>query len=205
MTATGTASGSQQFPGQAGVFTDAPARAAEAAAAGDYRAALDQASRLELAAGQLRQALLREALTDGADWWVVAELLGTGPQQAFEACAHLAGDRVTPAQQRPGHAVVLTAGHDMRAEYGIDIEDLGTSHSLHAEPGVRRVRDAAGLLGDDVWICVTIPGDFEGSEDDPTPGDDVIRQWTSVVTGAGELSWVKQMLALNAAGNESGG
>jgi hypothetical protein len=79
MTVTRTASGSRQFPGQAVVFTDAPARAAEAAAAGDYRAALDQASRLELAAGQLRQALLRDALAAGADWWKVAELLGTHP------------------------------------------------------------------------------------------------------------------------------
>jgi hypothetical protein len=209
MTVTRTASGGRHFPGQAVVFTDAPARAAEAAAAGDYRAALDQASRLELAAGQLRQALLRDALAAGADWWKVAELLGTHPQQAFEACSQLAGHRATPAQQRLGHAVVLTAGraavHDIRAEYGIDIEDLGTGHSLHAEPGVCRVRDAAGLLGDDVWICATIPGDFEGSEGDPAPDGDVIRQWASVVTDAGELRWVKEMLALNAAGGEAGG
>jgi hypothetical protein len=117
--------------------------------------------------------------------------------------------RATPAQQRPGHAVVLTAGraavHDIRAEYGIDIEDMGTGHSLHAEPGVCRVRDAAGLLGDDVWICATIPGDFEGSEGDPAPDGDVIRQWASGVTDAGELRWVKEMLALNAAGGEAGG
>ena len=209
MTATGTASGSQQFPGQAGVFSDAPARAAEAAAAGDWRAALGQATRLELAAAQLRQALLRHALTGGADWWEVAGLLGTHPQQAFEACAPLTCHHLTPAQQRPGHAVVLTAGlaavHDIRPEYGIDIEDLDAGHSLHGEPGVRRVRDAAGLLGDDVWIYVTTPGDFEGSEGDPAPGEDVIGQWTSVVTDAGELRWVKEMLALNAAGNEGGG
>jgi hypothetical protein len=208
MTAARTDSGSPQFRGQAGVFTDAPARAAEAAAAGDYRAALGQVSRLELAARQLRQALLREALTGGTDWWEMAGLLGTHPQQAFEACAQLADYRITPAQQRPGHAVVLTAGlaavHEVRAEYGIDIEDLDTGHSLHAEPGVRRVREAASLLGHDVWICMTIPGDFEGSEGDPAPGDEVIRQWTSVVTGAGELDWVREMLVLNTAGGADG-
>lgn len=194
-------------PGQA-VFTDAPARAAEAAAAGDYRAAIGQASRLELAAGQLRVALLRQALADGADWWEIARLLGAHPQQAFEAYAQMARHHVTPAQLWPGHAVVLTAGlaavHDMRAEYGIELEDLDARHSLHAEPGVRGVREAADLLGDDVWICVTIPGGFEGSEGDPSPGDDVIRQWTSMVADAGELGWVKEMLALNAAGGESG-
>ena len=51
--------------------------------------------------------------------------------------------------------------HDMRAEYGIDIEDLDTGHGLHAEPGVRHIRDAASLIGDDVWICVMVPGGFE--------------------------------------------
>jgi hypothetical protein len=204
MTVTSTASGGRQFPGQAVVFTDAPARAA-----GDWRAALGQAARLDLAAGQLRRALLREALAGGADWWEVAGLLGTHAQQPFEACAPLAGHHAAPAQQRPGHAVVLTAGlaamHDLRMEYGIDIEDLDAGHSLHGEPGVHRVRDAARLLGGDVWICVTIPGDFEGSEGDPTPGDDVIRQWASVVTDAGELRWVKEMLALNAAADQAGG
>ncbi|HEY6315151.1 MAG TPA: hypothetical protein VIY52_30710 [Streptosporangiaceae bacterium] len=209
MTATTATSASQQFPRQAEVFTDAPARAARAAAAGDYRAALDQVTRLELAAVQLRQALLREVIAAGADWQEIARLLGTHPQQAFEACAQLTGDHVTPAQQQPGHAVVLTAGlaavHDIRAEYGIDIEDLDAGHSLHAEPGVRRVRDAARLLGEEVWICVTIPGGFEGAEGDPGPGEDVILQWTSVVTDPGELHWAKEMLVMNAAGSQDTG
>src|SRR4029453_16463174 len=72
-------------------------------------------------------------------------------------------------------------------------------------PGARAVRAAPSLLGDDVWICVTVPGGFEGAEGDPAPGEDVIRQWTSVVTDAGELRWLKEMLALNAAGDEAGG
>ena len=50
---------------------------------------MGQASRVELAAGQLRQALLRQALPGGAGWWEVAGLLGTHPQQAFAAPATL--------------------------------------------------------------------------------------------------------------------
>src|SRR5439155_13160406 len=71
--------------------------------------------------------------------------------------------------------------------------------SLHAEPGVRRFRDAAELVGDDVWITVTIPGDFEGAEGDPVPGVDAIQQWTSVVLHPVELTWLREMLALNVA------
>ena len=134
-------------------------------------------------------------------------MLGMHPQAAFETCAHLAGHRDTPARQRPDLAVVLTAGlaagHDMRGEYGIDIEDLNPGHSLRTEPGVRRVRDAAELVGDDVWITVTIPGDFEGAEGDPVPGADAIQQWTSVVLHPVELTWLREMLALNAAGDET--
>ena len=207
MTPAKRTSVTRQFLEQATVFTDAPRTAGDAAAAGDYRAALAQAERLGLAAGQLRQALLRDALTRDADWWELADMLGMHPQAALETCAHLAGHRNTPAQQRPDLAVVLTAGlvaeHDMRGEYGIDIEDLSPDHSLHIEPGVRRVRDAAELVGDDVWITVTIPGDFKGAEGDPTPGVDAIQQWASVVAHPAELTWVREMLALNAADREA--
>jgi len=131
----------------------------------------------------------------------VAGILAAHPQQAFEEFAHLTGHASTPAQQRLGHAVVLTAGltaeHDMSVEYGIDIQDLSPGHSLHAEPGVRRVRAAADLVGADVWIAVTVPGDFEGAQGDPSPGVDVIKQWTSGVAHPAELHWVKEMLELN--------
>ena len=50
---------------------------------------------------------------------------------------------------------------------------------------------------------MTVPGGFRGAE--RSIGSDVIRQWTSVVTDAGELRWVKEMLALNAAGDKAGG
>ncbi len=197
----------RQFLDQAAVFTDAPRTAGDAAAAGDYRAALAQAERLGLAAGQLREALVRDTLARDAGWQELAGMLGMHPQAAFETCAHLAGHRDTPARQRPDLAVVLTAGlaagHDMRGEYGIDIKDLGPDHSLHAEPAVRRFRDAAELVGDDVWITVTIPGDFEGAKGDPVPGADAIQQWTSVVLHPAELTWLREMLALNAAGDET--
>ena len=68
----------------------------------------------------------------------------------------------------PALAVVLTAGlcavHDAIGEYGIDIADLDSDHSLHIDPTVARIRGVARLLGDGVWIAVTIPGDYEGSE-----------------------------------------
>ena len=63
---------------------------------------------------------------------------------------------------------MLTAGlcavHDAIGEYGIDIADLDSDHSLHTDPTVARIRGVARLLGDGVWIAVTIPGDYEGSE-----------------------------------------
>jgi hypothetical protein len=87
------------------------------------------------------------ALTHDAGWQELAGMLGVHPQAAFETCAHLAGHGNTPARQRPDLAVVLTAGlaaeHDMRGEYGIDIEDLNPGHSQPAHragrpPGSRR-------------------------------------------------------------------
>ena len=107
--------------------------------------------------------------------------------------------------QRPGLAIVLTAGmadaHDPQPEYGIDIDDLGPGHSVNADPAVVRIREAACLLGTEAWITVTMPGGFEGAEGDPAPRDDAISQWTSVVTEPAELTWLREVLALNAADN----
>lgn len=101
---------------------------------------------------------------------------------------------------------MLTAGldseHDMLPEYGIDIDDLGPDHSVNADPGVVRIREAASVLGPRAWITVTAPGGFEGAEGDPEPGEDAISQWTSVVTGPEELTWLTEALAVNAAGGE---
>jgi hypothetical protein len=86
----------------------------------------------------------------------------------YDAYAHTAPFREPPARQRPALAVVLIAGlcavHDAIGEYGIDIADLDSDHSLHTDPTVARIRGVARLLGDGVWIAVTIPGDYEGSE-----------------------------------------
>jgi hypothetical protein len=47
---------------------------------------------------------------------------------------------------------------------------LGGTLNACYKPGVRRIRDAAELTGDDVWITVTVPGDFQGAQGDPRPG-----------------------------------
>jgi hypothetical protein len=104
---------------------------------------------------------------------------------------------------------VLTAGldraHDVLPEYGIDIDDLGPDHSVNADPGVVRIREAASLLGAGTWIMVTTPGGFERAEGDPAPGADAISQWTSVVTDTAELTWLREVLAVNAAGDQGDG
>jgi hypothetical protein len=56
---------------------------------------------------------------------------------------------------------------------------LGGTLNACYKPGVRRIRDAAELTGDDVWITVTVPGDFQGAQGDPSPGAEAIPQWTS--------------------------
>jgi len=139
---------------------------------------------------------------------LVAGRRGTGdaPQAAFEAYGHLADGHKAPAAQRPALAIVITAGldseHDVLPEYGIDIDDLGPDHSVNADPGVIRIRDAARLLGARTWITVTIPGSFQGAEGEPEPGDDAISQWASVVTAAEELTWLTYALAMNTIGSE---
>jgi hypothetical protein len=52
------------------------------------------------------------------------------------------------------------------------------------------------------WITVTMPGGFEGAEGDPAPGEDAISQWTSVVTGPEELTWLAEALAMDTMGTE---
>lgn len=52
------------------------------------------------------------------------------------------------------------------------------------------------LLADDIWIAVTLPGDFEGAEGDPDE-DQAITQWTTMVLHSDELGWLREALALN--------
>jgi hypothetical protein len=56
----------------------------------------------------------------------------------------------------------LAAEHGWADEFGIDIEDLGAEHSLFADPTVADLRRAAHLPGDDIWIAVRLPGQYEG-------------------------------------------
>jgi hypothetical protein len=196
-----------RFAGQAAAaLADAPHRAAAAVARADLRAALAQAERAEHAVAGLRQAIVADMLAGGANWWRAGEALAMHPQAAFEAYGHLAGDVQAPAAQRPALAIVLTAGmdseHEVLPEYGIDIDDLGPDHSVKADPGVVRIREAARATGTRAWITVTTPGGFEGAEGDPEPGEDAISQWTSVVTSQEELTWLSQALAINTTGGE---
>jgi hypothetical protein len=204
LTTASPAARTAQFAGQAAsAFADAPHRAAAAVARADLRAALAQA---EHAVAGLRQAIVADMLAGGTDWWHAAEALAMHPQAAFEAYGQLADGGQAPAAQRPGLAIVITAGldseHDVLPEYGIDIDDLGPDHSVNADPGVVRIREAASAVGTRAWITVTTPGGFEGAEGDPAPGEDAISQWTSVVTGPEELTWLTEALAMNTTGSE---
>jgi hypothetical protein len=55
---------------------------------------------------------------------------------------------------------------------------------------VVRLRAASELLGDDIWLAVTLPGEY----DDNT----AIRRWTTVALHPDELGWLREALALNA-------
>ena len=168
-------------------LTDALTAAATAAAAGDFTRAAIQARRVIDDARHLHHSVVRDALAAGLDWWQVGELVDQHPQAAFDAYANLADSTRTPAQQRPHLAVVCTAGlaaeHDMDTEHGIDLDDLDAQHSLTTDPTVVRLRAAAQLLGDDVWIAVKLPGTYEG--DDDLDDDQAILRWTTVALRRG--------------------
>jgi hypothetical protein len=91
--------------------------------------------------------------------------------------------------------VVCTAGlldgHDQDDEHGVDLDDLGDDHSLTQDPTVARVHAAAELLGEDVWIAVRLPGDYEGADDGAA-----VQRWTTVVAHSDELGWLREALQL---------
>jgi len=183
---------------------DALPATAAAAQAGDWKAAATMAERLRDAGLHLHYSVVRDVLSDGGDWWTIGELVGMAPQAAFETYANLADSTFSPAQQRPGLAVVCTAGsaasHDLDPEFGIDLDDLAPGHSLNLDPTVVRIRTAAGLLGDDIWIAVTTPGPYEG-DDELIEGTAILR-WTTVVDHPDELGWLREALTLNAADDQ---
>jgi hypothetical protein len=133
----------------------------------------------------------------GTDWWTLGELLGLHPQAAYEQYQGLNAGLPSPAAQRPD----LAATHDFDDEHGIDLDDLGDDHSLAAEPTVAQLQAAAAALGEDLWIAVRLPGDYEGADDAPDT-DAPITRWTTVVLHLDELGWLSEALALNAAAHD---
>jgi hypothetical protein len=174
--------------------------ATSAATAGDFKNAVTLAERVTDGARHLHHSVVRDALAAGLDWWQIGELLTVHPQAAFDAYANLTDATRTPAQQHPHLAVLCTAGlaaeHDMDTEHGIDLDDLDPQHSLTTDPTVRQLRAAAQLLGDDIWIAVKLPGEYDG--DDDLDDDVAIRRWTTVALYPDELGWLREALALNA-------
>jgi hypothetical protein len=60
---------------------------------------------------------------------------------------------------------------------------------------VVQLRAAAQLLGNDIWIAVKLPGEYDGDDLDD---DAAIRRWTTVALYPDELGWLREALALNA-------
>ncbi|RKF24831.1 hypothetical protein [Micromonospora globbae] len=172
--------------------------AATAVAVGDFTRAATAAQQLAQYAGHVQTAVVRDALAAGADWWQFGEFLGLHPQAAYEQYCGVAEGLHPPAQQQPRLAVVCTAGlvaeHDQDDEHGIDLDDLGDDHSLTQDPTVMRLRQAADLLDEDVWITVRLPGDYEGADD--LDEGTAVRRWTTVVTHPDELGWLREALQL---------
>ncbi|MEU0565005.1 hypothetical protein ABZ297_06365 [Nonomuraea sp. NPDC005983] len=91
----------------------------------------------------------------------------------------------------------LMGTHDTDSDYGIDLDDLDPAHSLTTDPTVVRLREAAELLGEEVWIAVKLPGAYEG--DDDLPEKAAACRWSTVALYPDELGWLREALALNAA------
>ncbi len=97
----------------------------------------------------------------------------------------------------------LVAAHDVEPGYGIDLDDLGGDHSLAWDPEVTRLRTAAAALGEDLCIVVRLPGGYEGDNELPDAAT-AISRCTTVVLHPDEFGWLREALALNAAGREDG-
>lgn len=122
-------------------------------------------------------------------------------QAAFEQDANLADGTAPlrssgPRSRSPARAG-LAAVHDMEPWYGIDDADLDPCHSLAADPTIARMRETAAMLGQDIWIAVKLPGEYQG--DDDLEDGIAIRRWTTAVLHPDELGWLRKALALNAA------
>lgn len=58
----------------------------------------------------------------------------------------------------------LPAEHDWHDQFGIELDDLGSEHSLRADPTVVALWRAAGLLGDDNWIAARLPASMRAKQ-----------------------------------------
>ena len=171
-----------------------------AVAGGDFDQAATAAQHLRQYAEHVQTAVVRDVLAAGTDWWRLGDHLSLHPQAAYEQYRGVAEGLRPPAEQQPHLAVVCTAGlvaeHDLDDEYGVDLDDLGDDHSLTRDPTVVRLREAAALLDEDVWIAVRLPDDYEGADD--LDDGAATSRWTTVVAHPDELGWLREALALNA-------
>jgi hypothetical protein len=178
-------------------LVDALNETAQAVAQHRWRRAGCHARLLRERAELLYLAIARDALDAGVDWWQLGTDLSMHPQDVWELYQCAVEGLRSPAEQRPDLAVQLTAGvdalHDYDTTYGADLDDLPTSHSLHRDPTVLRLREASVLLRADIWVAVNLPG-----EADPRSGRDwVAIAWSSVASNANEIGHIRQALAVS--------
>ncbi|GIG05685.1 MULTISPECIES: hypothetical protein [Micromonosporaceae] len=116
----------------------------------------------------------RDGLVDAARHGVDAT------QAAWAEFGSLVEGRLTPAQQHPDHAMVLTAGlagmHDLERPTASTPTTWATVPASAPSRKSARHPETVQLLGEDVWIAVALPGQAQGC---PTEGVDVIAQWMS--------------------------
>ncbi|MEV4417946.1 hypothetical protein [Catellatospora sp. NPDC049609] len=184
-------------------FAQALITATDAAAGGRLRDAALAAERLRDGGRHLFKAVLRDALDAGMDWWALGDMVSLHPQAAWEQYGRLAEvPAPAPARQRPHLAITFTAGltrvHEQSPEYGVEVSEVGYPYGFAFDPTVERIRAAAGVLGEDVWIAVTLPDATEPPVA-PVDGVDVIKQWTSVLADDDAVVWLREVLDAHAA------
>jgi hypothetical protein len=69
----------------------------------------------------------------------------------------------------------------MDTGHGIDLDDLDAAQP-HTDPAVVQLRAAADPLGDDLWIAVKLPGEYDGSTSTATRPSDGGPPWRCTPT-----------------------
>ncbi|GAA1387858.1 MULTISPECIES: hypothetical protein [Catellatospora] len=176
--------------------------AASAAEQGRLREAALARQRLSDGGRHLVKAVVRDALAADMDWWALGDMLSMHPQAAWEQFGKRGTGLPAPAQQRPHLAVTLTAGlvgtHEQPPGYGVDLTGVGLEYSIMFDPVAVQLRQAAQALGEQIWICVALPG--SGADSTPLAGVDVIRQWTLVLADENALTWLRESSRCNPRG-----